>query len=402
MRMRAIKVLACLLVMALLHVPNQAQAAASGQYEEGFVVSADRVEGGIMLPQVVMGETSSAKSKPMIRFQYRNATLYGMKLTKVLSTEEGPVTVIMQAQGPVHMTNLTADASAFSLKGACLTAGKPIPDPGLKKVTMLVHKMEASKGELDRLRLSTVKGNHGQQRPEAPKVLQDLASLPLLEARAAVDKLMNGHLPLTCENQKENKENSPEKPVSPLDEAKKAVPKPSKDSIKKPGKKKGKLDEKQEKPDAEHIVKHVKKPLEHVTHPVKKEIAKVPKAIDKTKGTAKNEPEKLKEKIQQTKLQLCKEAGKLNGSVPKKLGLNLIDEAQKEKNPLTGLCPNNESATTQLMLLQDQLLKNLHLSSLDKDQLADRDLLKKMEKEMENHSSLKLLPDLLKPLDGTF
>lgn len=417
MRMRALKGLTCLLVMALLYVPNHAQAAASGQNDEGFVVSADRVEGGIMLPQVVMGETSSAKSKPMIRFQYRNATLYGMKLTKVLSTDEGPVTVIMQAHGPVHMTNMTADASAFSLKGACLTAGKPIPDPGLKKVTMLIHKMEASKGELDRLTLTTVKGNHGQQRPAAPKVLQDLASLPLLEVKEAVNKLMNGHLPLTCEDQKEDKEKSPEKPASPSDEIKKALPRLSKDPIKKAEKK---PDKKQEKPDAEHIVKHVKKPLEdvsdpvkhvkkpleHVTHPVKqgvkKEITKVPKVIDKTKETAKKEKKKVKKTIQQTKQQLCQKAGILNGSVPKKLGLNFIDEAQKEKIPLTGLCPTNESATKQLKLVQSQLLKNLHLSSLNKDQLADPDLLKKMEKEMESHSSLKFLPDLLKPLDGLF
>ncbi|MDN4524438.1 hypothetical protein [Fictibacillus fluitans] len=425
--MQAIRVFTCLLVMALVYVPNQSQAKASGENDEGFVISADRVEGGIMIPQVVMGETSTGKSKPMIRFQYRNATLYGMKLTKVLSTDEGPVTVIMQAHGPVHMTNMSADASAFSLKGACLTAGKPIPDPGLKKVTMLVHKMEASKGELDRLTLTTVKGNHGQQRPDAPKVLQDLASLPLLEAKEAVGKLMNGHLPLTCEDKKEEKENSSVKPSSPFDDAKKALPVPSKVAIKKP-------DAKPDKPDTKHIVKHVKKPLDDAADPVKrakkplkdvadpvkrvkkpidnvakpvkdhveKPVKKVSKVINKTKETANRETKKIKKTVQQTKQQLCSETGKLNGSVPKMFGLRLIDEAQKEKVALSSLCPNDKAATKQLKIVQSQLLKNLNLPSLEKDQLADPDLLNKMEKEIESHSALKLLPDLLKPLDGLF
>ncbi|MDN4075543.1 hypothetical protein [Fictibacillus terranigra] len=421
MMVRTLMAITCLLGLTGLFSPSQAKAETAGQKLEGFVISADRVDGGTMLPQVVMGETSANKQKPMIRFQYRNATLYGMKLTKVLATDQGPITIIMNANGPVHLTDLTVDASAFSLKGACLKAGESVPELGLKKVTMLVHQMNAAQGELSRLQLSTVKGNHELQRPDVPKVLRDLSSLPFLEAKDAIESLMKGHLPLTCED--ESKEDQPDekkddsllpgvKPdqkkedsllpggQKPVDDAVKpvednigGVTKPVKDTI-------------------DHTtepLKKIKKPVDdtvdNVKKPVKKVTETVPKVVDDTDKTVKRVIDPVKKQLKRTKQQLCKDAAKMEGKVPKQLGLDLIHAAQKENVPLTDLCSNNNDAEKQLKLLQNQLLNNLDLLSLlkgDEDELASPELFEKMEKEMKKHSTLKLLPHLLSPLNGLF
>ncbi|WP_062236210.1 hypothetical protein [Fictibacillus sp. FJAT-27399] len=414
MMVRTLMAITCLLGLTSFFSPSQAKAETDGQKLEGFVISADRVDGGTMLPQVVMGETSAQKQKPMIRFQYRNATLYGMKLTKVLSTNQGPITIIMKANGPVHLTNMTVDASAFSLKGACLNAGESVPELGLKNVTMLVHQMKADQGELSRLQLSTVKGNHDLQRPDAPKVLQDLSSLPLLEAKDAIGSLMKGHLPLTCED-KSKEDQSADKGTDPLlpDSKKpidKKLKKPVEDAVKPVSDTVGEVT-KPVKDTIDHTtepLKKIKKPVadtvDTVKKPVKKVTDTVPKVVHRTEKTAQQVTEPVKKHLMRTKQQLCQDAAKMDGKVPKQLGLDLIHAAQNEKVPLTDLCSENDKAEKQLKLLQNQLLKNLDLLSLLKDheELASPDLFEKMEKEMKKHSTLKLLPNLLKPLDGLF
>lgn len=408
MKIRALMALLCLVALIGPLRSVQADAASSDKVLEGFVISADRVDGGMMVPQVVMGETAAHKQKPLIRFEYRNATLYGMQLTKVLSTPQGPMTVVMKANGPVHLTNLTVDASAFSLKGACLKAGKTVPDLGLKEVTMLVHQMQADQGELSQLQLSTIKGNHDLQRPDAPEVLQDLASLPFLEAKDAITSIMKGHLPLTCEDQekkeKTDEKNSPvekllpdqKKPAqeerkTPIDNSTDKVTKPIKDTIDR----------------TKEPLKEVEKPVDDTIYQVKKPVKEVtdsvPKVIKDTKKHVTQITQPVKKTLEPTKQQLCQKATEAKGKIPQQLGLDLIHSAQKEEVPLAELC-SDKQAEKQLTLLQNQLLKNMDLLSLlkDEEELASPALFEKMEKQMKKHGVLKLIPDLLKPLDDLF
>ncbi|MRG86283.1 hypothetical protein [Salinibacillus xinjiangensis] len=183
---------------------------ADGTAAGGFIIEADLVEGENLTPSIVMQETASSEAKPMLRLQYEKATIYGMRLVKPLSSGNGDVMIHMEAKGPVTIEGMTVDASVVSFEGACLFAGKTLPQVGMKNVSMNAHYMNADYSNLQQLMLQTKKSSGEVERPTHTTLLKNLLGLPLEQLKDEIDNIQNQQLPLNCDpNEYEDDENSP-------------------------------------------------------------------------------------------------------------------------------------------------------------------------------------------------
>ena len=199
MKNRIFLVVMCFQLAALSFFPFIEKANGAGNDAEGFIIQADRVVGENMKAMVVSGETSGSNAKPMLRITYDSAMIYGMRLTKQFQTSGGTVSLTMKANGPVHIKGMQVDASAISFQGACVHAAKIIPNAALEGVTMVAHAMNAANSSLDQLKLQTVNGDGGVQKPGNLEILQELGAMPFGQMKKEIEKITSGQLPLTCE-----------------------------------------------------------------------------------------------------------------------------------------------------------------------------------------------------------
>jgi len=167
---------------------------------DGFIIQADRVVGSGMTATIVQQETSGSSKKPMLRFHYDSATIYGMQLTKLFNTGNGTISMNLKAKEPVTVKGMTVDTTAISFKGACINAGETVPELGMDDVVMVAHYMDSEDSVINQLELATVSGNEGTAKPGTLQILQNLSMLPLNQMSKEIDKILSGHLPLTCED----------------------------------------------------------------------------------------------------------------------------------------------------------------------------------------------------------
>src|SRR4051812_7778396 len=89
----------CLPLMCLTIFSLGGAVKAENRDTEGFIIEADRVVGSGMTASIIKQETSTNNGKPMLRFYYKSATIYGMKLTKQVDSPKGAVTISLKANG---------------------------------------------------------------------------------------------------------------------------------------------------------------------------------------------------------------------------------------------------------------------------------------------------------------
>ncbi|HEX7066262.1 MAG TPA: hypothetical protein VF199_14435, partial [Bacillales bacterium] len=196
------KIYLAVILLIAFSVPFNGRSATAAEPSPGFVIHSDRIEGEMMVPGVTVGPNG----QPMLVFKYASATIHGLKLTNVVNSPDGPITIIITAP-LVKAKNMTVRATGFSAGGACLELGKTYPQIALKNVNILARHMEASQIDLQGLNVSVVEGAHGQKRPATSKVIKDLLGLPANALEDAIDDLLSGHMPLSCrapENAGEN------------------------------------------------------------------------------------------------------------------------------------------------------------------------------------------------------
>lgn len=346
----------CLPLLFLTIFANGGTVKAGEQTIEGFVIEADRVDGSGMTANIIKQETSTNSGKLMLRFHYKTAIIYGMKLTKQVNSPSGPVSINLKANGPVSVKNLTVDTSAIIFKGACVKASETVPEVGMEQVVMVAHFMESEDSIIKQLILNTVSGQSTAPRPGKLKIIQDLSSLPLNQLDKELGKITSGHLPLTCEDDS-NAGKSPDgigKITKPIQEVVEVVTKPLK-PITKPL-----------KPIIEPIrpilkpLEPVTKPLEPVTkslEPVLKPLEPVTKSLDPViTGTT--------EKVDQIVKSVCKQLEGEKGVIKKELALSLIDKAIEKKIPLNSVCQSDSLLTKELQSWEEGLLKSLGLIDL--------------------------------------
>ncbi|WP_174733675.1 hypothetical protein [Mesobacillus harenae] len=375
--------------------------AATSSSDEGFIIQADRVIGENMKVTIVSSETSRSSGKPMLRFTYDSAQIYGMKLTKRFNTPNGPVSLTMKASGPVHMKGMTVDASNVSFNGACLYALKVIPDAGLDNVTMVAHYMNAENSSLSNLKMETVNGDGGVSMPGKLKILEDLSAMPFEQMKREIARISSGNLPLTCEEAQDDNTDSPAvsiedgaeqvgelieeitNPVSditdPVTEIVEDVTDPLKDvvdTVKNPVKDVVDVVDKVTDP-VKDIVDKVTTPIrDTVKGPVKETVDKVAEPVDEivqktTKPvltTVKKATEPVTKPVVETvdkvALTTCQKLSEANGVITKELGLEMIDKALKEGKTLEQLCPTDKTLTERLLKWETGLLDSLGLLSL--------------------------------------
>ncbi|MBS8266642.1 hypothetical protein DYI25_19645 [Mesobacillus boroniphilus] len=396
---RLFLIVMCIQLAALSLFPFIEEVNAAANDKEGFIIQADRVVGENMKAMVVAGETSGSNAKPMLRITYESAQIYGMRLTKQFATPGGTVSITMKASGPVHIKGMQVDASAISFKGACIYAAKVIPDAALEGVTMVAHSMNAANSSLDQLKLQTVNGNGGVQKPGTLKILQDLGSMPFEQMNKEIKKITSEQLPLTCEGTPVEDELSSEvedkvsKPFDLLDEVTDGtigkVTDPFEDTV---GKVTDSLKDtigKVTDPLKDTIIK-VTDPIEgtvgKVTTPVEETVGKmtepVKEVVKETTDTAKKvtEPvvEPVKKTVDETAKTACEKLKAANGEITKELALELIDKALKENKMIDELCPEDAILTAQLENWTEGLLDSLELLSLLRLKPSEEEQLKKM------------------------
>ncbi|MGF6951945.1 hypothetical protein QF028_004450 [Neobacillus sp. B4I6] len=353
----------CLPLMLLTIFANGGAVKAEEQTTDGFVIEADRVVGSGMTANIIKQETSTNSGKLMLRFHYKSAIIYGMKLTKQVNSPKGPVSISLKANGPVSVRNMTVDTSAFVFKGACVKASETVPELGMEQVVMVAHFMESKNSIIKQLVLNTVSGQSTAPKPERLKIIQDLSSLPLHQLDKELDKISSGHMPLTCEEGSKIVE-SPDaigKITEPVEDVMEVVTKPSK-TIPKP---------------LEPIVdplKPIVKPLEPVTEPLEpvlKQLEPPTKKFETVLNPLKPLTKSLDpvvsgttEKVEQIVKSVCEQMEDAKGVINKELALSLIDEAIEKKILLSSVCRGDTSLTKELQSLEEGLLKSLGLIDL--------------------------------------
>lgn len=391
---RLFLIVMCIQLAALSLFPFIEKADAAANDAEGFIIQADRVVGENMKAMVVAGETSGSNAQPMLRITYDSAQIYGMRLTKQFATPGGgTVSITMKASGPVHIKGMQVDASAISFKGACVHAAKVIPNAALEGVTMVAHSMTAANSSLDQLRLQTVNGNGGVQKPGTLKILQDLGSMPFEQMNKEINKITSGQLPLTCEGAPEENSDVVEDTVGavtdPVDDLLDEVTDPPDGTI-------GKVTDPLEDT-AGKVTDPLKDTIGKVTDPVLDTVDKVATPVEETVGkvtepvkevvkettdTAKKvtEPvvEPVKKTVDETAKTACEKLEAVNGEITKELALELIDKALAENKMLDELCPTDATLTQQLEKWTEGLLDSLGLLSLIGLKPSEEEQLKKL------------------------
>ncbi|WP_462408765.1 hypothetical protein [Neobacillus sp. Marseille-QA0830] len=369
-----------LVCLSLLSPVNHIKAAEKTD-TDGFIIEADRVVGTGMKASIVSRETSESDSKLMLRIQYESATIYGMKLTKPVSTGNGEVSITLSAKGPVTVYGMTVDTTALSFKGACLIAGETIPQLGMENVVMVAHYMKSDNSVIAQLVLKTVNGNAQPNKPGQLQILQDLATLPFNQLDKELEKITAGQLPLTCSDGSMSAKESPGTGTEPLQDVIGGVTdplqpvldtlepvtkplepvleplKPILEPVTKPLEP---IVEPITKP-LEPILEQVTKPLEPILKPVTKPLEPVLNQVTKplepvvsgTVGTA--------DKVVQT---VCTKVRDAKGVINKQLALDLIDEAISKKIQLNQVCQEDTSVFQVIGNLEKSLLKSLGLIDL--------------------------------------
>jgi hypothetical protein len=395
----------CLQLMFLALFSFGDGAKAEANTTDGFIIKADRVVGSGMFVTIVNQETSTNDGKPMLRFQYKSATIYGMRLTKQVETPKGTISITLKAKGPVTVKGMTVDTTAISFKGACVKASETIPELGMDNVVMVAHYMNTEDSDIESLVLSTTSGKTETTEPSKLQILQDLSVLPLNQLDKEIERISSGHLPLMCEDGSKNGQSSSvigkitdplkdvtgvvtnplEKVLSPLDPVLKTldpVLQPV-DPVLKP------LDPVLKLLDPvlkllDPVLKPVEpvlKPLDPVLKPVKPVLKPLDPVLKPMEPVLKPEDPVTKTldpflpapdqkvggatgTVEQTLQSACVQIKDAKGEITKELALALIDEAIEKKLSLTTICQSDSSLTTELQKWEEGLLKSLGLLNI--------------------------------------
>jgi hypothetical protein len=326
----------------------------------GFIVEADLVEGENLTPTIIMQETSNSNSEPMLRLQFDKATIYGMRLTKQLQTKNGNVVIQMEASGPVTIEGMTVDASAISFEGVCLFAGETIPQVGMKNVSMVTHYMNAEKSNLQSLLLDTNSKQVNVERPQKSTVLKDLITLPANQLEEEIKNILDGNLPLTCENsEKEETDTGDLTDVIPgdsddLDEIIDEVQEP--------------LDQTKEVVDnvtevvddvVDDTVDLVEDTTDQLVDTTEEVVEEAEETYEEVEETVDETTDVLNEQIDNTVDDLCERVSQTT-EISKELGLEIIEYAKENDLMLSEICTANDVANELIEQFEEELLKKLN------------------------------------------
>lgn len=269
---------------------------------------------------------------------------------------------------------------------------------------MVAHSMKAANSSLDQLKLQTVNGNGGVEKPGTLKILQDLGSMPFEQMKQEIKKITSGQLPLTCEGTPEESSEVVEDTVGavtdqvddlldevtdPLDETIGKVTDPLEDTV-------GKVTDPLKdtigqvtdplKDTIGKVTDPVLDTVDKVTTPVEETVGKVTEPVKEVvKGTADTakkvtDPvvEPVKNTVDETAKTACEKLEAVNGKITKELALELIDKALAENKMLDELCPTDATLTQQLKKWTEGLLDSLGLLSLLGLKSSEEEQLKKL------------------------
>lgn len=197
-------IIATLLVLALsfTYLPKYSAADTAPASTDGFIIEADAVEGVMGVPELVSGETSSSSNQLMLRIHYTHARIIGLKLTKVLNTPSGPVTIQMKASQPVELNQMSVDATKLEFGGIYVPK---IGEIGMKDVRLVAHKQTADTADLNGLNVSFVSNASADTTADSDDALKSLADkltqlvsgnglTPGADSQQLIDKLLKGTL----------------------------------------------------------------------------------------------------------------------------------------------------------------------------------------------------------------
>jgi hypothetical protein len=366
---------------------------------EGFIIEADRVVGSGVTATLVSQETSANPGKPMLRFQYEFATIYGMKLTKQVKSGKGAVSITLQANGPVTVKDMTVDVTEISFNGVCLKAGDTIPELGMDNIVMVAHYMNTTDSVIKQLRLNTGNGEAGVKKPGKLKVLEDLSMIPLSQLNKEIERITSGHLPLTCEQGEEsvgintdpikdvievvqNPVDSVLDPLNPIVNPIKQVLEPLEPVLEplKPILKPIKPVLKPIKPVLDQLdpilkpIEPVLKPIKPVVEPIEpilKPLEPVLKPIESVLEPIEPILEPITEPLEpvvgsgvEIAKTTCEALSDAKGVITKELALELIDEAIEKKVSLSSICQGDDALVTTMLKWDEDLLSSLGISDL--------------------------------------
>ncbi|MED1203349.1 hypothetical protein [Heyndrickxia acidicola] len=195
-------IIATLLVLALsfTYFPKYSAADTAPASTDGFIIEADAVEGVMGIPELVSGETSSSSNQLMLRIHYTHARIIGLKLTKVLNTPSGPVTIQMKASQPVELNQMSVDATKLEFGGIYVPK---VGEIGMKNVRLVAHKQTADTADLNGLNVSFVSNASADTTADSDDALKSLADkltqlvsgnglTPGADSQQLIDKLLKG------------------------------------------------------------------------------------------------------------------------------------------------------------------------------------------------------------------
>ncbi|MGG3469905.1 hypothetical protein ABES02_20765 [Neobacillus pocheonensis] len=159
-----------ILIICGLMIPTRDSFASSSTII-GFIIEASQMEGTMMAPSMIVGDTTEQKDRPMLGLKFENLSVDGLMIKKLVKTPNGIVTIGMTPKETVHFDNLN-----LSVTNAVFTESYPPANGniGLKDVKLLAHNVSTDNSNLPQFKLSINQGGQVELDPKSEAELIEM------------------------------------------------------------------------------------------------------------------------------------------------------------------------------------------------------------------------------------
>lgn len=130
----------------------------------GFIIEASQMEGTMQSLDMTTGDTALAQNVPMLDLKFKDATVKGLIIKKLMQTPDGIVTTNMTSQDTVLFNNLELKVTNASFEGTYIPEQGNI---GFKNVKLLAHFVTTDSSDLPKFKVNFTTGGQIEMEPRS-------------------------------------------------------------------------------------------------------------------------------------------------------------------------------------------------------------------------------------------
>ena len=137
----------------------------------GFIIEANQMEGTPLGMLLAVGETTDEKARPMLELKFADSSVNGLKIKKLVKTQNGIVTTKIISNEMVHFQTLTLKVSNAEFKDIYVPELGKI---GFHDIKLLAHNVETNAANLPQFVLEFETGDTLELQPKNEQELQTI------------------------------------------------------------------------------------------------------------------------------------------------------------------------------------------------------------------------------------